>query len=417
MEYIVCGGIPLKGEIAVYGAKNCALTLLGASALTDETVVLHNCPDIADVTNMLLLLKAMGKRVERNGDTITVEGAFTSICAPKSLATLLRGSALILGGTIAKYHQIALPLPGGCAIGARPMDIHLSGLQAMGVEVMNTDDMVSCRGIPHGANYALRFASVGATENLLCACTLAKGESTLVNCATEPEVVALEQLLVQMGAQIEGIGSPTIRVKGVKKLHGAEFTVIPDRIVAATYLTAAVATLGNVTVTDCCPSHLGAFVSILEPRCCVRIYDNAVAVKADFLPDGYGIVETAPYPKFPTDMQSLLLSLAACSSGKTIIRENLFENRIAHNAAELNKMGADVKVDGNIATVVGAKLHSATVAASDLRGGAGLVVAALAANGASVVSGVEHINRGYVDLAGNLRKIGANVYCDNGERI
>lgn len=416
MEYIVSGGKPLTGEISVYGAKNCALTLLGASALTEEAIVLHNCPDIADVANMLLLLQAMGKKVDRTGDTVTVKGAFTSTCAPKSLATLLRGSALILGGTVAKYHQIVLPLPGGCAIGTRPMDIHLSGLQALGVEVLNTGENVSCRGVPRGADYALRFASVGATENLLCACALAKGTSTLRNCAIEPEVVALEQMLVQMGSEIEGVVSTNIRIKGVERLHGTEFTVIPDRIVAATYLSAAVATLGDVTVTDCCPDHFAAFVDILKPHCNVTLYDDAVRVRTDIPPDSYGKVETAPYPLFPTDMQSLLLSLAACSRGKTVICENLFENRLLHNAAELNKMGAQVGVAGNSATVFGTHLHSADVTARDLRGGAGLIVAALAAEGTSSVKGVEHINRGYVDLAGDLRRLGATIYSVERER-
>lgn len=409
MAYLINGGKRLKGEIAVYGAKNCALALLGASVLTNDDIVLHNCPDISDVSNMILLLQMMGKTVRRIGDTVTVSGTLTSTCAPKSVATLLRGSALILGSTVAKYHQIALPLPGGCAIGARPMDIHLSGLKTLGVEVLDAGEMVSCKGVPVGAEYKLRFASVGATENLLCACVLAKGESILSNCATEPEVVALEQMLVQMGAKIEGIGSPILKIVGVDRLHGAEFTVIPDRIVAATYLAAAAATLGKIAVTNCCPQHFAAFSELLCSRFSVRIFSDTVCINAIKIPDGYGTITTAPYPLFPTDMQSIMLSLAACSDGKTVICENLFENRLEHNAFQLNKMGAQVMVKDNIANVFGKKLYSASIRAADLRGGAGLVIAALAAEGQSVVDGVEHINRGYVNFAGMLDSIGAEI--------
>lgn len=409
MDYIVNGGNRLNGEIAVYGAKNCALALLGATVLTDDEIVLYNCPEIIDVENMLSLLRAMGKNVERSGDTVRVRGELTSTHAPKELATLLRGSALILGSTVAKYHQIDLPLPGGCAIGARPMDIHLNGLEAFGITVESSSEKVSCRGVPKGASYYLRFASVGATENLLCACALARGESALYNCATEPEVVALEQLLVKMGAKIYGIGSSTVTIKGVSKLHGATFDVIPDRIVAATYISATIATLGDVTVTDCCPQHLTAFLETLSPHFDIKQYQNAIHIKAESHPNGYGEIITAPYPLFPTDMQSLVMSIAACSKGKTVIREKLFENRLQHNADELGKMGACVKVQEDCATIIGRQLHGANVTAHDLRGGAGLVVAALSAEGASVVSGIEHVNRGYVNLAQNLCTLGADI--------
>lgn len=408
MDYIVSGS-RLKGEIAIYGAKNCALALLGATVLTEDEVILCNCPEIVDVENMLRLLKAMGKKVERSGDTVRVCGELASTCAPRELATLLRGSALILGSTVAKYNRIDLPLPGGCAIGARPMDIHLAGLEALGISVDNSSDKVSCNGIPRGACYSLRFASVGATENLLCACTLAKGQSTLYNCATEPEVVALEQLLARMGAKINGIGSTTVTIEGVRKLHGATFDVIPDRIVAATYLSAATATLGDVTVINCCPHHLTAFLNTLSPHFYIKQYQGAIRIKAECHPNGYGEIVTAPYPLFPTDMQSLVMSLAACSNGKTVIRENLFENRLQHNADELTKMGAGITVQGDCATIIGRRLHGANVTARDLRGGAGLVIAALSAEGESHVSGVEHINRGYVHLAQNLRTLGANI--------
>ncbi len=413
MEYIINGGNKLRGEIAVYGAKNCALALLGATTLTPDEIILHNCPDIADVANMLKLLSAMGKTVSRDGNTVCIKGELVSTCAPRSIATLLRGSALILGGTVAKYNQIALPLPGGCAIGSRPMDIHFRGLEALGVKVLDAGDMVSCLGKPHGADHTLRFASVGATENLLCACVLADGQSVIRNCAIEPEVAALEQLLIKMGAQLDGVGTDRIVVNGVRSLHGAEFDVIPDRIVAATYLSAIAATLGEGVVSNCNPDHLRAFLQLLQERFDVKVYENKVYLRSDKHPSDYGTIVTAPYPLFPTDMQSLVMSLAACCSGETIICEQLFENRLTHNAEQLNKMGAHITVNGNVATVRGGDLHGANLAAKDLRGGAGLVIAALAASGQSRVGGIEHINRGYVDLAGNLSSLGGNIYLQN----
>ena len=409
MDYIINGGTRLHGEIANYGAKNCALALLGATVLTEEQVVINNCPEIVDVENMLLLLSAMGKRIVRRGDTVTVDGGLSTTSAPRALANLLRGSALILGSTVGRYHQVNLPLPGGCAIGARPMDIHMKGLQALGISVQDSASEVVCQGVPVGAHYSLRLASVGATENLLCACALAKGESVLTNCATEPEVTALEELLVKMGAKLDGVGTSTVKIVGVDKLHGAEFDVIPDRIVAATYISATVATLGDVTVTNCNPQHLQAFLNVLSPHVHLKQYSNAIHVVADNVSNGYGKIITAPYPMFPTDMQSLLLSLAACSNGETEIHEKLFENRLQHNAEQLNKMGAHITVQGDVAQIKGAKLHGATVVSHDLRGGAGLVIAALNATGTSKVSGIEHVNRGYVRLAQNLRMLGADI--------
>ena len=410
MDYIINGGMRLGGEISAYGAKNCALALLGATVLTNDTVVLKNCPEIEDVNNMLRLLQSMGKKIQRHSDTVQIFGGLTTTTAPECYATLIRGSGLILGSTLARYHSIELPLPGGCAIGARPMDIHLAGLAAMGVTVEEAPDRLRCCGIPLGANYNLRFASVGATENLLCASVLAKGETTLTNCATEPEVVALEQLLVAMGAKIQGIGSTSLVVSGVERLHGAVFKVIPDRIVVATYLASAVATHGDVTITNCCPEHLKAFTDLLRQHFTLCEYDDAIRIAVDKQPVGYGKITTAPYPLFPTDMQSLLMSLASFSDGgQTIICEKLFENRLQHNASELAKMGASIDVKEDVATVFGRKLHGSTVRSHDLRGGAGLVIAALNAEGVSRVCDVEHVNRGYSKLAENLNSIGAKI--------
>lgn len=410
MDYIINGGNSLSGEISVYGAKNCALPLLGASVLTEEDVVLHNCPYIVDVINMINLLKSMGKKIDWHGNTIVVSGGLTTTQAPTCYATLLRGSALILGSTVAKYNEIDLPLPGGCAIGSRPIDIHLAGLRAMGVMVNCGENKVNCFGRPQGVAYHMRFASVGATENLLCASVLADGETVLTNVATEPEVVALEQMLVKMGACIEGVGGTELTIKGVERLHGVEFTIIPDRIVAATYLAAVVAAKGRITVTNCCAEHLRVLLNKLETRFEVREYVDAVTINVERQPVGYGRITTAPYPFFPTDMQSLVMSMGAFSDGgKTTIVENLFENRLQNNADELNKMGARIIVSDNKATLIGSNLSGATVKARDLRGGAGLVIAGLNAQGVTIVEDVEHINRGYLDLAGSLIELGADI--------
>lgn len=410
MDYIINGGKRLNGEIAVYGAKNCVLPLLGASVLTDEDIVLRNCPKITDVVNMLRLLEFMGKRVAWQGDSITIGGRLTSTQAPQALAKLLRGSNLILGSALAKYGEIDLPLPGGCAIGARPMDIHLVGLERMGVEIKCSDNVLICKGKPQGAAYSMRFASVGATENLVCAAALTNGETTLLNCATEPEVEALERLIVAMGGQIEGIGTPNLTIKGVKRLHGAEFAVIPDRIVAATYLSAAVSAGGKVTVTNCNTQHLRAFLNLLHPHFNIKEYADAVTITCDKQPQGYGRVVTAPYPFFPTDMQSLVLALASCADGgQTVIRENLFESRLSHIANELLKMDADVRVEDNVAHVKGCKLRGTNVTAYDLRGGAALVVAGLNASGQTVVRGGENICRGYLNIADCLSVVGADI--------
>lgn len=410
MDYIIDGCKPLCGEISVYGAKNCTLTLLGASILTDDEIELTNCPDIVDVDNMIKILRNLGKRITRSYDKLTISGGLTTTVVDRSLATLLRGSALILGSVMARYHEITLPLPGGCAIGARPMDIHIDGLRAMNVDVKCNENELVCLGRPAPTAYKLRFASVGATENLLCACVLSEGRSVLYNCAIEPEVVALEEMLARMGAKIDGIGTSCLVIEGVSSLHGVTFDVIPDRIVAATYLSAVVASCGDVTIRDCNPNHLSAFLKLLKDSFNVEVYGTAIRLIVSKQPKDYGHIITAPYPFFPTDMQSLILSLAAFSNGGTsIIEEKLFENRLSKNVCELIKMGAKINCDGRVAQITGSKLNGASVIAGDLRGGAGLVIAALNANGRSIVSGVEHINRGYVDLAFNLKKLGACI--------
>ena len=410
MDYIVNGQRRLKGVLSAYGAKNCALAMFGATVLTDDAVTLLGVPNIVDVENMLELLSAIGKKVVRQGETVTVSGCVTKVDIPAQLAKLLRGSALLLGSTVGRFGQVFLPLTGGCAIGKRPIDIHLDGLRHLGVDVQEKIDGVQCVGRPCGAKFDLRFASVGATENLLCAAVLGQGTTVLTNCALEPEVEALEQLLVKMGAKIEGIGTSVLTIEGVSKLHGAEMTVIPDRIVVSTYLCCVAAAGGNVTVANCNPQHVRALLDVLEPHFNVTVYQDAITIIADGAPKDYGTITTAPYPYFPTDVQQLVLSLCASSDGGTsYITEKLFENRLEHNALQLNKMGAQIQVDGNTATIVGKRLHGAEVVAKDLRGGAGLVVAALSAEGQTKICDVRHVLRGYRNLERELRSVGADI--------
>ncbi len=412
MDYIIEGKHPLYGELSVCGAKNCALALLGATVLTEEEITLFHCPQISDVTNMLELLKSLGKSVEVNDEVVTVKGHVCTTTVPESKAKLLRGSSLLLGSLVGKYNQAFLPKTGGCAIGKRPIDIHIDGLRAMGVQVQE-ENGVHCCGRPHGCNYNLRFASVGATENLLCAASMSSGTVTLSNCALEPEVVALEQFLQLMGADLQGIGTSCVVIKGVKKLHGAQFTVIPDRIVAATYLSCCVASGGKLTVTNCNPQHLTAFLqklSYFSPK----IYSDSISINVNSVPSSYGKTTTAPYPFFPTDMQQILLSLCALSNGGTsFVTEKIYENRLQHNAQELAKMGANISVNNETSIIVGGNLHGETVCAQDLRGGAGLVVAALGALGTTTVLQAEHILRGYSALEENLSVVGAVIHSVN----
>ncbi len=413
MDYVIEGGNRLYGELPVYGAKNCALALLGATALTDEEIVLTNCPQIVDVENMLQLLKSLGKKIWRVGDVVSVSGALVTTNVTSSVTSSIRGSVLVLGSILAKYRQIRLAMPGGCAIGARPIDIHLDGIKAMGVEVCECATEVYCSGNPKSATYKLRFPSVGATQNLICASVLAKGKTVLKNCAIEPEIVSLERLLIKMGAKIKGVGCSTVVIEGVQSLHTATARIIPDRVVCATYLSAVICAGGKLHLTNCNPHHLRSFLQLVSSNFPTKTYKNSIEVEVNKRAISYGTIGTAPYPFFPTDMQSLLLSMACFANGVTKIEEKLFENRLTHNASQLNAMGGNIAVNQNVATVVGGNLVGATVLAMDLRGGAGLVVAGLGAQGVTIVKDVSHIQRGYINLAQNLSMVGAKIQTIN----
>ncbi len=408
MDYIIEGGNRLHGELTVCGSKNCALALLGASVLTDEELVLQNCPQIEDVENMLLLLRKLGKKVIRADSDVSVSGAVTSVSIDVQLAKKLRGSVLLLGSLIARCGEVVLPSTGGCAIGRRPVDIHIDGLRNMGVGVKEGEETICC-GRPCGCYYRMRFPSVGATENLLCAASLARGVTILDNCAVEPEVIALERMLQSMGAKLSGVGTDCVTICGVSRLHGASFSVIPDRIVAATYLACCVAAGGDITIFGCEPAHLGAFLQKLQPFEPIIATDR-IALNVNKRVSDFGHTVTAPYPYFPTDAQQILLSICALSDGgRSFITEKLFENRLAHNCEQLKLMGARIRVEGDTAVIDGGSLHGARLSACDLRGGAGLVVAALGAEGTTCISEVQHVLRGYCAFAENLESVGAKI--------
>lgn len=413
IRYIVEGGNTLHGSINVCGAKNSALVMLACAILGDSKTTIRNCPDISDVTVMLDILRRMGCNVSRQGDSVTIDpSSMNTYMIPQDLSQCLRGSVFLLGALCGKFGYAVMGQSGGCAIGARPIDIHLDGLVAMGASITqqmgNLTCCAPCDGL-HGANIFLRFASVGATENLIMAAVKAKGMTVLHNCAIEPEVVALQQMLLAMGADIQGVGTSTVTIRGVERLDGCEVDNIPDRIVTATYLAGVAVCGGDVLIRNVIPSHLESFVSVLTKAGAQIIADSSnISISCDGL-TSLGNIITAPYPAFATDMQSLALSCCAVANGTSTIVETVFENRLQHNVNQLSMMGADIVLNKNRAIINGRKLHGCkNLSAGDLRGGAGLLISAMSAQGTSIISGVEYIDRGYCKLEESFRLLGAN---------
>ena len=405
------GGVPLTGEIAISGAKNAALPLMAAALVTDGTLRLTNVPDLVDTRSMEVLLRNHGLDVTRDGDLVVMSGDVTNIDAPYDLVRKMRASILVLGPLLARHGQARVSLPGGCAIGTRPVDLHIRAMQALGAVVELADGYIQARapsGLT-GARVVFPMVSVGATENALIAATLAKGTSELVNVAREPEIIDLADCLNAMGARITGQGTDTITVEGVESLGDAEHAVIPDRIETGTFAIAALITGGDLTLSRARPRHLdslleilketGAAVSVGEDS--MRITSNGIAKAAD--------ITTDPYPGFPTDLQAQFMALMCLADGSSRISETVFENRFMH-VPELMRMGADIQVDGGVAMVRGQKaLTPAPVMATDLRASVSLVLAALATEGTSEVSRIYHLDRGYSDLESKLGACGARM--------
>ena len=410
-KLLIEGGARLSGEIAISGAKNAALPILCAALLTAEPVTFRNVPRLNDIDTLLELLGQMGVGIARDGDAVTLDASgLNNPVAPYEMVKTMRASILVLGPLVARCGEARVSLPGGCAIGARPVDQHIKGLQAMGAEVRVEHGYVHAT-VPRlkGARLFTDMVTVTGTENLMMAAALADGETVIENAAREPEVVDLANCLVAMGAQISGAGSDVIRIRGVERLHGATHRIMPDRIETGTYLCAAAVTGGSVRLTGTSSCYLDAVIDkLMDAGCEVVSERDAIRLSAPARLNAVSL-RTAPYPAFPTDMQAQFMAINAVAKGVAMIRETIFENRFMH-AVELQRLGADIRIDGNTAVVQGvAKLEGATVMATDLRASASLVVAGLVAEGETVIERIYHLDRGYERLEAKLAALGAQV--------
>lgn len=415
-KIVVRGGTPLSGTIPISGAKNAALPLLAACLLTDRPVRLVNLPDLADIASMTRLLEELGARVTISGNGVrTAEidaGAADRALAPYDIVRKMRASVLVLGPLLARFGEARVSLPGGCAIGTRPVDLHIRALERLGGEIELVDGYINARAPKGLSGNDIRFSqvSVGATENALMAAVLARGETRIENAAREPEVADLAHLLVAMGARIEGIGTDELRIEGVDRLEGTEHRVVPDRIEAATYAMAAAVAGGQVVLEGAEARHLHALVgALVDVGMTVEPLDGGLRVARNGKPVRAIDVMTAPYPGFPTDAQAQLMALMCRAEGTSVIQETIFENRFMH-VPELARMGADIQVHGNTAVVRGVgEMRGAPVMATDLRASVSLVLAGLAAKGETVVNRVYHLDRGYERLVAKLAAAGADI--------
>lgn len=411
----IWGRASLQGQVKISGAKNSALAIMAGGLLCPEDCRLRNVPSLVDITRMGQILSALGVKLERSGDTLDINARdIGQSKAPYELVSQLRASFFVIGPLLARLGVARVPLPGGCAIGARPVDLHVRGLQAMGAEVHIDHGIVhayvsgSDRQLK-GAKIYLDYPSVGATETLMMAATLAQGETTIENAAQEPEVIDLANFCIAMGAKIRGAGTNTIIISGVPKLHSVDYSIIPDRIEAGTFLVAGAITHSEITIFPAVPDHLTAVIAKLR-----EIGAKVIAEEPNRLRLVPGRlratdIETLPYPGFPTDMQAPFMALLTQSEGDSVITETVFENRLGH-VAELNRMGADIRVKGKNAIVRGVPILSgAPVVATDLRASAALVLAALAAEGKTTIQGLHHLDRGYDNLEGKLRQLGVRL--------
>jgi UDP-N-acetylglucosamine 1-carboxyvinyltransferase len=407
----ITGGRALEGEVRISGAKNAALPIMCAALLTEEPLQLSNLPRLRDVATMAKLLAQMGVAVERADGAMTLRArTITEPTAAYELVKTMRASVLVLGPLVARCGEARVSLPGGCAIGARPVDQHLKGLEAMGATIsMEHGYMHAAAKRLRGAHIVMDLVTVTGTENLMMAAALAEGETVLENAAREPEVVDLARCLTAMGAKIDGAGSPVIRIQGVRSLGGAGHRVMPDRIETGTYLAAAAATGGSIRLTGAAPESLDATLDKLrEAGAHISIDGDTIALRAEKRP-GAVSVRTAPYPGFATDMQAQFMALAAVAQGTALITETIFENRFMH-ALELQRLGADIRLEGNTAVVKGVeRLQGARVMATDLRASAGLVIAGLVAEGETLVDRIYHLDRGYESLEKKLGALGARI--------
>lgn len=414
-KLIIAGGKPLSGEIRISGAKNAALPIIAATLLAKEPVTVRNLPHLHDITTTLELFGRMGiqpiidEKLNVEIDPTTIK----SLVAPYELVKTMRASILVLGPLVARFGEAEVALPGGCAIGTRPVDLHIRGLQALGAEIVVEDGYIKARapeGGLRGGNFFFDTVSVTGTENILMAATLAKGRSVLENVAREPEVVDLANCLIQMGAKIEGAGTDKIIVEGVDELHGTSYKVMPDRIETGTYLVAAAMTGGRVKLKDTNPHILESVLTKLqEAGADLQCGEDWISLDMHGKRPKAVSIRTAPYPGFPTDMQAQFLAMNAVAEGTGTVTETIFENRFMH-VLEMQRMGAQIKIEGNTAIVTGIdELHAAPVMATDLRASASLVLAALMARGETLIDRIYHIDRGYECIEEKLQLLGASI--------
>lgn len=413
-KILIRGGVKLEGEVCITGAKNAVLGILPGTVLCSGRCVIENLPDIQDIRNYITILKKLGAVVERkeNGDmNIDTSGvAYDNIAAIEEECTKMRASYYMLGTLLAKFGEVRLPLPGGCNIGTRPIDLHLKGFRALGAEVTILSGFIHIKADKLiGAPIYFDVVSVGATINVMLAAVLAQGVTTIENAAKEPHVVDIANFLNLAGANIKGAGTDTIKITGVNKLNPVTYSPIPDQISAGTYMIAAAATCGDVLVKNIIPEHLDSInAKLIEMGSKITIYDDSIRVvgKSPLKPTK---LKTLPYPGFPTDLQPPMGVLMCLADGVSTIQENIFENRFLY-VDELIKMGADIMVNGNVAVFKGVNhLNCARIQSPDLRAGAAMIIAGLVARGTTEVTGLKHIDRGYDDIVGRLKKLGADI--------
>jgi UDP-N-acetylglucosamine 1-carboxyvinyltransferase len=412
-KLVIEGGRPLSGAIRIHGAKNAALPILAAAIMAEGSVRIQNVPNLSDIQVMLDILRSLGCRTEHSEDTVTVNtSTANSFHIPESQMSQMRSSIFLMGPLLARFGSVQVYQPGGCAIGERKIDLHLKGLSALGAQIEESGNMIVCTAKAlKGAEILLDYPSVGATENIMMAAAMADGLTTITNAAREPEIQDLQNFLNAMGAKIIGAGTDTITIEGVSELTPCTYRIIPDRIVAGTLMIAAAVTRGNITLENVCTAHLTSTIHVLK-RAGIQIAIDGDIINVSSLcrPKSVDRIVTSPHPSFPTDLQSQIMVLLSLADGLSIVKETVFEGRFKH-VDELSRMGADIRVDLNSAFIRGVpRLYGATVEATDLRAGAALVIAGLAAQGTTIIEQIHHIDRGYDRIENMLNHLGANIH-------
>ncbi len=418
-KYIIKGGTPLVGEVEIGGAKNSALALVAAAIMTDESVVIDNLPDVRDINVLVDAIEGIGATVKRNDKhSVSISGrTVRTLCVDNDYIKKIRGSYYLLGALLGRFRKAEVSLPGGCNIGSRPIDLHIKGFEALGAKVVIEHGMVKVNAEKLvGAHVFFDAASVGATINVMLAAALAEGNTVIENAAKEPHIVDVANLLNKMGANIRGAGTDIIKIKGVQRLHGTEYSVIPDQIEAGTFMFAAAITNGDILVKNVIPKHLeGLSAKLMEVGCKIEEYDDAIRVIAGETKKPTR-VKTLPYPGFPTDMQPQMSVILSMAKGTSTVVETIFENRFKY-VDELTKMGAKITVEGNIAVIEGVdKLTGASLNAHDLRAGAALVLAGLAAEGFTTIEDIHFIQRGYEAFEEKLSSLGGHIEKINSDK-